>query len=210
MTTFFNTNVSSYNIEKINKQNFLLLYTKFIIRSKNKYKLNIIDENNKIVTAGIQTNTPKGCSIVLQKQNFCNIYYRNLKFTWLQKKTGIMPDLKKISENLSHITSLLILSSNKRGFLVYTNGFKGFLKVRDLIQILTQIYNKLKTNVFNLLIEINKRKYSSKYILIRLPCQIKSYILHSIQPKNNFSRLNRKNILKNKINLKFTLNTKTK
>ena len=188
----------------------MLLYTKFIIRSKNKYKLNIIDENNKIVTSGIQTITPKGCSIILQDQKFCNIYYRNLKFTWLQKKTGAMSDLKKIYENLSNVTSLLILNSNRRGFLVYTNGFKGFLKIRDIIQIFTHVYNKIKINVFYLLMSINKRKYSSKYILIRLPCQIKSYILHSLPPKNNFSRLKRKNILKNKINLKFTLNTRTK
>ena len=210
MTTFFNNNVSDYNIEKINKQNFLLLYTKFIIRSKNKYKLNIIDESNKIITSGIQTTTAKGCSLILQEQNFCNIYYHNLKFTWLQKNTGVLPDLPNFSENLANVTSLLILNSNKKGFLIYTQGFKGVLKIRDVLQIFTQVYNKFKTNVFNLLISINKKNFTSKYILIRFPCRIKSYILHSIPVKNNFSRLNRKNIIKNKINLKFTLNTKTK
>ena len=97
MTIFFNSNVSNYNLEKINKQNYLLLYTKFIIRTQNKYKLNIIDENNTIVTSGKQIPASKGFSVVFHKQIFRSKYYKNLQFIWLQKKTSKTANLYTIS-----------------------------------------------------------------------------------------------------------------
>ena len=208
MTIFFNSNVSNYNLEKINKQNYLLLYTKFIIRTQNKYKLNIIDENNTIVTSGKQIPASKGFSVVFHKQIFRSKYYKNLQFIWLQKKTSKTANLYTITENLLSITSLIIFKSKKKGFLIYSKGFKGFLKKKDILQVCTNIYNNLKTNFFSLLTNLNKTRYTHKYIIFRLPCKIKSYLFRTLPQRNNFSKVNKKRFLKNRINLRFTLNTK--